>query len=236
MLRAIGVTAAVVTVLGLTACSDSSDEPTGLAADTDTPASTGTPAPSETPSATAPPTNAGSSDPTAESETTPANTFTQPYLPEERVVELRESVPVEPPADASDQEAAVVASFAHVQAAWEQILWGVPVEQTHVAEHSTGVHLDTMRDYAQESVDLKRVSVGPPLEHRILSVEAGSTTGSLEFCMGGGIWTDIYAEGPPKTADELYLGTMNFEQVDGAWKSTRVEYAEDVTQCEGMFE
>lgn len=233
MFRSIGAAAAVSTILALAACSDSADEPAGLTGDSTTaPDATDSAAPSETPEVSEPDSPESDSN---ETNPEPTSTFTQPYLPEERVVELRDTVPVELPADATDDETAVVTAFQHVQASWEQILWGVPFEQTGIERYSTGEHLDTMRDYAEESVELQRVSLGPPMPQHLLSVEADAETATVKFCVDSSGWADVSEGSPPKFDDELYLGTMTFEVVEGAWKSSRVEYADDVSPCEGVF-
>ncbi len=231
MFRIIGAAAAALAVFGLTACSDSSDEPAGLAGNT-TPATTGTEAPSETP----PPTEEAPADETeTEPEPTPVNTFTQPYLPEERVVEVRDAIPVEPPDDATDEELAVLDAFSHAEGAWEQILWGVPPEDTDLVEYSTGKHLTSTRDYAQESVERKRVSIGEPQQLELLGIEVQEAEATVRFCADTSTWSDYTVGGAPQPDDRMYHGTATLEHTEEAWKVNEYTYSDDLSPCEEVF-
>lgn len=232
MFRTIGAAAAVAAVLALAACSDSADEPTGLTGDTTSaPETTDSPAPSETPEVSEPESSGtgGTATPA------PSDTFTQPYLPEERTVELREMIPVLPPEGASQAELDVLDAAGAARASWEQILWGVPFDETNASETSTGEHLDTVREYAEESVDLRRVTVGPPQNIAALKVSVDGSTATADLCFDMNQWTDIFEDRPPEPNKWLSYGTATFESVDGRWLQSDVDYHDDASPCEGKF-
>lgn len=189
--------------------------------------------------ATVPQSRAPSPTETATKEPTTAETFEQPFLPDDqaRTVELRSAIPIEPFDGATPEQLEVLDDASHAWAAWEQILWGVPFEETRAAATATTDYADHLRGYAQESIDLERVSIGDPMRLAALSVEISGDTAEIQICVDTHKWRDVFAGGsrPPLISDPLWLGTDRYVLVDGEWIRAGVNYVDDVSRCEGIF-
>lgn len=232
---ALGVGAALSVLL--VACGSDADEPAGLQGET--PASDDAEQPeasaSSAPGGGVEPSD-GSDDGGTDQEPSSPETFAQPYLQAENVVELRAEVPIEVPDGAAEEERAAVRGYSRYSAAWEQVLWGVPVEQTGIEDVAAGERLQSVRDYAQESIERERVSVGPPVAIHLLSVEVSGSRASIDACTDTRNWIDSSADQPPSPNDPLYRFAVTLESDDGQWVVTRAVTTDDLAPCEGVFE
>ncbi|AYY15026.1 hypothetical protein EF847_22360 [Actinobacteria bacterium YIM 96077] len=236
------VTGCILAPFVLAGCGSSGDEPAGLDATDDTSTAAETPGsddannPDESPTSDTSPDAEDDGDGDASSGT-PAPTFTQPYLEEENVVELRDIAPVEPHDDATDEEAEVLETLGRYTAAFEQIMWGVSFEDSGIEEYVIDPNLTTVREHAAELEEREMVSVGPPVEEVALSVNIDGDTASAETCLNTRGWIDVPGDGSaPSSADPLRVVQSELERVDGEWKVSRVVHDYDVSPCEGIFE
>lgn len=229
------VLAGVAALTFLVAGCGSGEEPAGLSTE---PGGTASSTPTPSGDATETDGGEGGADGADEPPTEPSvgPTFVQPYLQAENIVEPRAEVPVEGvPDDATDEEAAAVRGYGRYYAAWEQVLWGVPVEQSGIERVAAGERLQAVRDYAAESVDLQRVTVGPPVSIHLLSVEVDGSAATVDVCIDTSERFDAIASAPPDVSDPMYRFVNDLELVDGNWLVTRAEIADDLAPCEGVF-
>ncbi len=165
----------------------------------------------------------------------PVATFTQPYLPEESVVELRDEVPIEVPEDATDDETAVVRAYGQYYAVVEQVLKGVPFDDVDAASVATGERRANMRADAEEAVEQERVIVGPPVEIHLSSVEVDGDQAKLLTCLDPGESVRI-TSGEPTLVVELIEYETDLVVEDGRWKVAKTVTPQDAEPCEEVFE
>ncbi|WP_222851415.1 hypothetical protein [Phytoactinopolyspora mesophila] len=225
---------AAVTVLTLAACG-SGDEPAGLDATEPSTAEPTAPAAepetTDSPEPTADPTE----DPTSD-DPTPVATFTQPHLPQENIVELREVIPITPPDEVSDEEMEVIEAYGRFEASWEQILWGVPPEDSGIEDAAIDPNLSRIRDYAEESVETERVSTGPPSSIVALSVDVNGDEATLEACIDTRGWFTGTAGSMPNESEPYYLSVPTLRLIDGVWYTADTDIGPDKDTCEEYFE
>lgn len=225
---------AVTGPLMLVSCG-SQEEPAGLDATTE---STAVPAttPDNTPddAATTPGDDTNGTDDTGGTGET--RTFEQPFLPEKNEVELRDEVPIEVPDGASDTEAEVVKAFGRYYAVTEQVLWGVPIEDVDLESVAAGERLTAIQDYAQESIEQERVTVGPPVSIHLLSVNADGGAAALDACIDTRGRADVFGGDMPDPNDPLVRFDVELRKTDGSWLVTRSTLADKLGPCEGVFE
>ncbi|WP_166355421.1 hypothetical protein [Phytoactinopolyspora limicola] len=229
------ITIAAVSALAVAACG-SNGEPAGLDATTPATSAPDTPTPDPEPADVADPTEEPTADPTPDDDPSPAATFTQPYLPQENVVELRDVIPITPPDDATDEELDVLEALGHYEAAWEQLLWGVPFEDSGMQQHAIDPNLTTTREYAEQMIDEELVHSGPPVDEIALSVEIDGDTATAAVCIDNRGWFYGPAGVPPTADDPFYLTTPTLQRLDGRWMVSNVSYDDDVSPCEELFE
>lgn len=194
------VAAGGMLVIALCGCQTAAEEPAGLSAQRMA-------TPVRTPTASLESDATTSASPVAE----PAPTFTQPHLPgEPRVVELPEVLALEPPQDATDEEAAVVHAVARFMASWNAVLFGAGVERSRIEQTATGAQLETLVDYAAKSDQLNRVIVGEPMRLRLLGVEVGSSSADADICLEMIGWVEVTdgVVGPLMPSLERYVVSM----------------------------
>ncbi|WP_166353182.1 hypothetical protein [Phytoactinopolyspora limicola] len=163
-------------------------------------------------------------------------TFTQPYLPEESVVELRDEVPIEVPEDATDDEAAVVEAFGRYYAVVEQHVWGVELDEEDYASVATGERLQGLLDQARERHENERVTVGPPVIIEVLSVTASSGKGHLDVCLDVGNSFTVGQESVPRMIDQFLRFDVDLDLVEADWKVSRLLTDDEADPCEAVFE
>ncbi|NDL58928.1 hypothetical protein [Phytoactinopolyspora mesophila] len=220
-MRARTVVAGVVACLALLVACDSGEEPAGLEA-TAEPTAEPTPEPTE-------PAEEPEPDETESPE--PVATFTQPYLPEESVVELRDEVPIEVPDGATDDEADVIRAFGRYYAIVEQHVWGVPLDGADYEAVATGERLDGLHDSAQERDELKRVVVGPPVDVHVVSVEVDGDEARLFVCVDTGESLRV-TDGNPTSVAQLIQFDTDLVVTDGEWKVAKTINIDDVEACQ----
>ncbi|WP_166355415.1 hypothetical protein [Phytoactinopolyspora limicola] len=228
-----------ITALAVAACG-SDTEPATVAPTTPatTTSNTLTPEPDPTgnPEPTDEPPEETTNDVSSDDDPTPVATFTQPYLPQENVVELRDVIPITPPDDATDEELDVIEALGHYEAAWEQLLWGVPFEDSGMQQHAIDPNLTTTREYAEQMIDEELVHSGPPVDEIALSVEIDGGTATAAVCIDNRGWFYGPAGVPPTADDPFYLTTPTLQHLDGRWMVSNVSYNDDLAPCEGLFE
>ena len=214
------IAASGMLAVALCGCQAAAEEPAGLSTEPMlTPASTPTSSPGPDATASAP------------SVAEPAPTFTQPHLPgEPRVVELPEALALEPPADATDEETAVVEAVARFMASWNAVLFGAGVERSRIEQTATGAQLETLVDYAAESDQLERVIVGEPMRLRLLGVETGGSSAAADVCLEMIGWVEVTdgAAGPLMPSLERYVVSM--ARSGSQWRAIGTQQ-QDPTEC-----
>ncbi len=227
--------AAVVVVASsmlLAACGSDAEEPAGLDSTTDSSAeSPGSAEPTDDADESGGADGGGEPDP---SEPSAPETFSQPFLQDESIVELRDEVPIEVPDDATDEERAVIEAYGRYEAVWEQVLWGVPIEDTDIEDVAAGERLQGVRDYAQESIERERVTIGPPVSIHLLSVEVDGDSATVDVCLDTRDQVDSSSDAPPDPGDPLYRFTGELERTE-SWVVTRAGLVDDLSPCEGVF-
>jgi predicted small secreted protein len=223
------VAGVVVACSALLAACGNGDEPAGLDAASEP---TSEPMAEPTAEATEP---AEDPEPEATEPAEPVATFTQPYLPEESVVELRDEVPIDVPADATDDEADVIRAYGRYYAVAEQQLQGVPFDEVDAESVATGDRLESMREYAEESVELERVVVGPPVEIHLLSLDVQGGAAKMFACVDTGESLRV-ANGLPSSIAELIQFETDLVLIDGSWKVERTNNVRDEAPCEELVE
>lgn len=216
----------------------SQEEPAGLDAPTEnTAVPTTTPENDAPDSAPTTPDTAGNDDGTSTSGGNGgARTFKQPFLPKKSEVKLRDEVPIKVPDGATDAEAEVVEAFGRYYAQVEQILWGVPVEDVDLESVAAGERLAAIQDYAQESIEQERVTVGPPVSIHLLSVNADGGAAALDACIDTRDRMDVFGGDMPDPNDPLVRFDVELRKTDGSWLVTRSRLADKLGPCEGVFE
>jgi hypothetical protein len=136
---------------------------------------------------------------------------------------------LEPPANATDQEAAVVEAVGRFMASWTAILFGAGVENSRIEQTAAGSQLESLVDYAAESDRLERVIVGEPMRLRLLGVDVVDTAAEADICLQMDGWvelTDGSAELMPST--ERYVVSMARSGSDWLASSTQQQ---DPAEC-----
>lgn len=226
-----GLVVACVSALAMAGCGSDTQEP--VASRTESPHAeqeTSSPMPDDAASEDQQPDDEQSQPPPAR------ETFAQPFLQKENIVELRDEVPIEIPDDATTEEVEVVRAYGRYYAAWEQVLWGVPVEDSGIENTAAGERLESVRAYAQESLERERVSVGPPVAIHLLSVEVTEDSAVLGACIDSRNWVDSSSDQPPEPDDPMYHFSVTLDRTDGQWLVTNAEIDENLEPCEGVFE
>ncbi|HEY9376002.1 MAG TPA: hypothetical protein VIQ02_02765 [Jiangellaceae bacterium] len=148
---------------------------------------------------------------------------------EPSVVELPEALVLEPPANATEDEAAVVAAVARFMASWSAILFGAGVERSRIGQTATGAQLEALVDYAAESERLRRVVVGEPMRLRLLSVAVADTSAEADICLQMDGWVTV-SDGQTQLmpSGERYVVSMARSGSDWLARSTEQQ---NPTEC-----
>ncbi|SDS07015.1 hypothetical protein [Jiangella sp. DSM 45060] len=224
--RALAVGAAVAAFLLPAGCSAAGEEPTGLGSSTG--GSAVTTSASAVPSD--PPTVPG--DVPSGPVTEPSAAFTPPYQPpgEERTVELHAELPIEAPADATDEELAVLRGAGRFMASWDAVLFGAGDEQSGILRTAIDPQLGRLLNYMVESISKQRVVVGETTHLVLRGVSVDDTTAEVDVCTIMRDWVQyIGGTGEPQPEVERLVLTMTL--VDGAWLASDTEQA-DPAPCE----
>lgn len=214
MARAAHVVVAGV-FLVLAGCSSAQDEPAGLtgsrsaATDVD-PA--GTTAPTDGPDESAP----TSSEPSNE----PNPSFTQPFVPgEPSVIELPDQLPIDIPADATDEERAVLEATRRFMASWDAVLFGAGEDESGIHETATGEQLERLIDLGVKVVMQRTVTVGESTVIDLVDVSVDGDTAQVDMCITMRDWV-TYTDGEPEELDELERQVVTMVRAGDTWKAS----------------
>lgn len=222
-----GIIVAVGVALLLTACQGGSTEPgsgeTTVTADTPTPSASNGSTVADTPepsSSSASPEEPDEPSGTPEASSTPEASFTQPYVPgEPSVITLPETLPVETPRDPSAAGQEVVDALGRAMAVWDSILFGADPEEVNIETVFAEDMLRSLSDYAEESRDIERVSVGSPTRTVVQDLSVGAMA-TVDVCFYTPDWVEYIGGEEAGPVDAVSGYRMRAEARQGEWKFT----------------
>jgi hypothetical protein len=162
----------------------------------------------------------------------PVPTETSPGAVRPGPAEAEGAVTVAEPENLDPDQQAVVDAYRAYVASLDRLVRTNDPAASGVQATATGEQLDRLQEYTDESVRLERISDGPPLRARVLSVTLAGPTARLPVCLDQSFWVDVVAGAPTPVPAPLAYFDVTMQREGGHWLASEA-VAGDSAKCAG---